>query len=1795
MRKINIKPKIICYFILFATSMSYAQNNTTTHSKSFTLQAEKTVLRYSDLDGTLNQYETLDLPLMESVHRFMKSSKGFQKNINLNIGKNKSWNLSLVPSQLISEDFQFHVLTDQGPIVAPLDKNIAFKGYANNNPENEVRMTITKEWMYGFVIINGEKHYIEPLSNLISGSKKGSHIIYKQSDVKHDPTLTCGNDEEQKYFSPPSKNRFAIPDDCEEVEFALAASFDMVSKYGTVADVADHMIGITNNVQALYDVFDLYYLIVDIVVPATAMADPWSTATCMDVLLPSFTAWGPGGFVNHDVGQLWVNRDVMRQESGMGMQPCTNSSLIGRAAGIGTVCTDNRYNCCEDWASTIAAAQAHLSAHELGHDWGGIHNNPSTGDIMDPSLNSGAPNSTWSDFNVGNITDHRDSRDCLTDCGTVCDVFFGGVVTQYSSECPDGEITSMTITAITTNGPLTYTIDGPVNQSNNTGVFNNIPKGVYDILVVDNTFFGGTCFVDWELDLSGPSDITPPDAVCQDITLYLDDSGLGSIFPFDVDGGSNDNCNIVVRSIDKAFFSCTDSGNNSVNFTVTDDSGLMSSCMATVNVQDSTPPMVVCQDITINLDDTGNTSIFPSDLDGGSTDNCSIVVRSINKAFFNCTDIGNNPVNFTVTDNSGNISSCVAMVTVEDNIPPIALCQDISVYLDALGMASITPADIDNGSSDICGITLELDKTQFSCDDLNENTVTLTVTDGGDNMATCMATVTVFDTVAPELIFCPMDTTINCDVPIDTLTLGGATYIDACTDNVTVTYRDEVVGLDGTCINQVLGTITRTFFGTDNEGNVDSSCVQVITIQDTIPPAITLVGGVLNGVENADTIRYQCFGQDINWGLPVMTTDNAVITEACEGEVEVTFEAEVEAEGNCPVDGFFRRFRCTWTATDGCDNITTLFIIAEIIDTIPPTLVGVPDDISVSCDDIPQPPFVESVDECISTDLQYQEKLLSDEDCAGHETIIRIWKAEDFCGNMTIDTQFIELIDNVAPIITITDPEISNIAHNGIREFDCSFGPLPAWVDDISKNSVSVIDGCSKINSLTFEHIRERGDCVANGYFERRILIWTAEDACGNKSIYQIELWLTDLQPPVFVKYDGDVCRTDSRDIEPFVYDECTSNYFLEYDDVIIGTSNCGDEIRRTYRAYDLCGNESFYTLTLHGEDNTPPDVIFRSPIIDRDEIEIECQAGAGDNISGLSKSDVIFKDKCDDDLMVRFKEEVISENSCSTEGYLYELLITWTAEDNCGNISQVQVTASVIDKTPPIVNFPDTSYYSCDDDIPKIIISDNCGLLDYNIEEAIEVGSCAGEEIRRYQIFGLDHCGNSIDKELIIFIQDNSGPKFQADHTVCDRNYTRIAVAYDVCMGDYVPAILISTTEESCDGINVVTRVYESTDDCGNTSQFIQRHFEGDVPDPELIVLDPRLPELFDIGVFQIASSSVWYDYILSIDGSEITSSSECILDNIFYDRSRTLLDDCRSDGTKEVFVFTWDVEGICGADQTMSFTVEVRDDIPPTVEEPQDLIIYCGTVPPVPTIQASDNFGGDLIRAYKSNTRITANGSIITRQWLFTDDCGNSSTVNQQITMIDDTGLSCAIVSQEPVIDCNSHNNRLNAIVSGSEGPYSYNWVVLEGGAFISSGQGTSQLQVYVGFFDLQIGLEVTDRFGCKSTCKFYIDCEENPDSFASDGISITSTLSNQAINVENIHVYPNPFTEEFTVKVTSNTEINGSIEVYDALGRQIYQSVTETPNITINAPWPSGVYMLRYIEGEYEKTISIVKTTN
>jgi hypothetical protein len=327
-------------------------------------------------------------------------------------------------------------------------------------------------------------------------------------------------------------------------------------------------------------------------------------------------------------------------------------------------------------------------------------------------------------------------------------------------------------------------------------------------------------------------DNVAPIVVCQDITIQLDLTGNISIIPADVDGGSTDSCGVSSTLIDIMNFDCTDLGPNDVILTVADVNGNVSMCTAIVTIENNNGLMAVCQDITVQLDPAGMAMIIPSDVDGGSVNNCpGVNPYSIDIDTFDCSNVGPNDVVLTATDDAGNTSTCTAVVTVEDNVPPMVTCLDITVILDGSGTASIVPTDINGGASDACGIdTITIDIESLDCTNVGANDVILTVTDVNGNVNSCTAVVTVEDNEAPIAVC--QDVTVQLDVT------GMATIVPAdvdggSTDNCGITtFSLDIMSFD--CADVGI-PVTVTLTVSDLEGST-SSCLAVVTIEDNVAP-----------------------------------------------------------------------------------------------------------------------------------------------------------------------------------------------------------------------------------------------------------------------------------------------------------------------------------------------------------------------------------------------------------------------------------------------------------------------------------------------------------------------------------------------------------------------------------------------------------------------------------------------------------------------------------------------------------------------------------------------------------------------------------------------------------------------------------------------------------------------------------------------------------------------------------------------------------------------------------------------
>jgi subtilisin-like proprotein convertase family protein len=348
-------------------------------------------------------------------------------------------------------------------------------------------------------------------------------------------------------------------------------------------------------------------------------------------------------------------------------------------------------------------------------------------------------------------------------------------------------------------------------------------------------------------------------------------------------------------------------GVNTVEFTATDGSGNTAVCSFTITVVDNEPPTMVCQNITIQLDASGNASITAADVDGGSTDNCGIASILVSPSTFDCSDVGDNPVVLTVTDIHGNSNICIAIVTVEDVTSPVAVCQNITVELDPItGTVTIIGADVDGGSTDACGIdSYDLDVDTFDCSNIGDNTVVLTVIDVNGNMSSCTAIVTVEDNTNPELVCQDFTLELGAD---GTATLDPNDVIASNTDNCGIA----TVAVDITefsCAD--IGTpVIVQVFTSDVNGNL-STCTAVVTVEDLLAPVVMCPADqtVDPGQGNLFYIVPDYFG-----------TGEATAVDNCTAPVTIT--SQDPAAGTPIPDGVYT---ITLTAEDEYGNVSTCF------------------------------------------------------------------------------------------------------------------------------------------------------------------------------------------------------------------------------------------------------------------------------------------------------------------------------------------------------------------------------------------------------------------------------------------------------------------------------------------------------------------------------------------------------------------------------------------------------------------------------------------------------------------------------------------------------------------------------------------------------------------------------------------------------------------------------------------------------------------------------------------------------
>lgn len=257
-------------------------------------------------------------------------------------------------------------------------------------------------------------------------------------------------------------------------------------------------------------------------------------------------------------------------------------------------------------------------------------------------------------------------------------------------------------------------------------------------------------------------------------------------------------------------------------------------CSFNITVEDNQNPTISCPlDISTSEDTPGSgsaTVTFPAP---SASDNSGFVSVSCDHASPSSFPSGTTTVTCTATDGSGNSASCSFTVTVSGNGCVLSCPSNIVVDADA-GSCGAVVTYPDPSATTECGTVTS---TPASGSTFPVGTTTVVVSSSsGQN---CSFTITVRDNQDPTITSCPGDITVNAPSGSCSATVnpGTATATDNCSGVTVVGKRSDFIPI--TDLHYPVGSTVVTWTATDGAGN-STSCHQIITVRDLIPPTVSI-------------------------------------------------------------------------------------------------------------------------------------------------------------------------------------------------------------------------------------------------------------------------------------------------------------------------------------------------------------------------------------------------------------------------------------------------------------------------------------------------------------------------------------------------------------------------------------------------------------------------------------------------------------------------------------------------------------------------------------------------------------------------------------------------------------------------------------------------------------------------------------------------------------------------------------------------------------------------------------------
>lgn len=833
-----------------------------------------------------------------------------------------------------------------------------------------------------------------------------------------------------------------------------------------------------------------------------------------------------------------------------------------------------------------------------------------------------------------------------------------------------------------------------------------------DVLVLDENGNTANC-----TSVINVFDLTNPSALCVPSLLIGLNNGSTQINTALIDAGSTDNCSISSMILDQSIFDCDDLGTNLVTLSVFDSSGNQADCTTQVIVESFAPVIAVCQDLEVFLNGSGTVDVDASQVDGGSTFDCGNLNFSLDNSSFDCLSIGANDVVLTVDNGLGDSDQCNAVIQVADLIPPVLICNAVTLALDANGLVNLTVSDIDNGSFDNCDFDLSLSSTTLDCADLGDNDIIMSASDASGNLGACNSLVTVVDNLAPTAL-CAPNLSVSLD-PDGTYTLNPTDIDNGSFDNcseLTSVLSVSLFDCDDIGVQNVNLTVI------DGSGNT-SSCTSAVTVLDGSIPAM-VCSDITVSLDEQGMVTI--LPEDINSGSSV----------SC-GDLDLDLSV---SEFDCTQVGLNS---IVLTGTSDAGNQSTCISTVIVQDDTPP-LVSCNVGLNFALDQNGQFELTTSdvlnaaTDNC-SSSLQYSLDISSFtcEDLGS--TTVNLSAFDDF-GNLGSCSAEIIIEDQNAPSLSCLDADIMLLDSD----------PIELSLESLV---VSAIDNCDNDVSITTDHSLSF-DCANAG---DNTIELTATDSSNNSTTCSVNVFVDYNAVPVAVCNQGvevelneaGVVNVSPELIDGGSYALCDTDLNLSLSQASFSCDNIGLNSIELVVSNSGGLNSCFGVIEVL--DNTPPSLNCIDMVVELD-FNGEFILNYQDLVAGSS-------DNCETVIL-------IGETSffdCSSVGMN---TVSILANDGSGNQTTCESEVEVLDVTPPVAICNDIIVELDDEGIALIDVNEIGSLSfdlcsDVNLELSQNTLDCESlDSLVLITLFVTDASGNITDCEAEVEVIDLIGPE---------------------------------------------------------------------------------------------------------------------------------------------------------------------------------------------------------------------------------------------------------------------------------------------------------------------------------------------------------------------------------------------------------------------------------------------------